>query len=112
MFEHLDNKIEFPELKNRKILMERGFMNIWQTNKSYPSITTVLSIRDKKIYMNERKKVGEEVANYIARTSANRAIVVHNMVEDYLNNVSKETLDEKHKKNLLAWVCLMNLNLF
>ena len=102
MFEHLDNKIEFPELKAKNINGKRFYEHL-ETNKSYPSITTVLSIRDKKGLHEWRKKVGEEVANYIARTSANRGTAVHNMVEDYLNNVSKETLDEKHKKNLLAW---------
>ena len=102
MFEHLDNKIEFPELKAKNINGKRFYENL-ETNESYPSITTVLSIRDKKGLHEWRKKVGEEVANYIARTSANRGTAVHNMVEDYLNNVEQQELKEKHKKNLLAW---------
>ena len=102
MFDHVTKKIEFPELKAKNINGKRFYENL-ETNESYPSITTVLSIRDKKGLHEWRKKVGEEVANYNARTSANRGTAVHNMVEDYLNNVSKETLDEKHKKNLLAW---------
>ena len=47
MFEHLDNKIEFPELKAKNINGKRFYEHL-ETNKSYPSITTVLSIRDKK----------------------------------------------------------------
>ena len=32
------------------------------------------------------EKTGDEVANYVARTSANRGTAVHHMCEDYLNN--------------------------
>jgi genome maintenance exonuclease 1 len=41
--------------------------------------------------------VGEDVANYIARTAAARGTAVHHMCEDYLNNGDME----KHKKNFL-----------
>ena len=41
--------------------MERGFMNIWKQINHSTSITTVLSIRDKKGLHEWRKKVGEEV---------------------------------------------------
>jgi genome maintenance exonuclease 1 len=105
MFNHL-SKIEFPELKAKNIDGKRFYEN-QETNKSYPSITTVLSIRDKKGLHEWRQRVGDEVANYISRTSANRGTAVHNMVEDYLNNVEKEQLDEKHKKNFHAW-CMFN----
>ena len=48
-----------------------------------------------------RKKVGEDVANYIARTAANRGTKVHHMCEDFLNNNFD---DEVHKKNFLPYV--------
>ena len=63
----------------------------------YPSITTVLSVRNKQGLFEWRKRVGEEVANYIARTAAARGTAVHHMCEDYLNNEDME----KHKKNFL-----------
>ena len=53
----------------------------------YPSITTVLSVRNKKGLMEWRKRVGNEVANHVARTAANRGTKVHHMCEDYLNNM-------------------------
>jgi len=57
----------------------------------YPSITTVLSSRNKKGLFEWRKKVGEEVANYVARTAANRGTKVHHMCEDFLNNKEVNT---------------------
>ena len=63
----------------------------------YPSITTVLSVRNKQGLFEWRKRVGEEVANYIARTAAARGTAVHHMCEDYLNNKDME----KHKEKFL-----------
>ena len=68
----------------------------------YPSITTVLSVRNKKGLHEWRKRVGDAVANHVARTSATRGTAVHHMCEDYLNN---EFDDEKHKKKFLPY-CL------
>ena len=71
----------------------------------YPSITTVLSVRNKKGLMEWRKRVGNEVANHVARTAANRGTKVHHMCEDYLNNMEFNYPDEwsKHRrKNFLA----------
>ena len=81
-----------------------NFKRFYETpdGKLYPSITTVLSTRNKKGLFEWRKKVGDEVANYVARTSAARGTAVHHMCEDYLNNDFDE---EKHKKKFLAY-CL------
>ena len=73
----------------------------------YPSITTVLSIRKKEGLMEWRKRVGNDVANYVARTASARGIKVHHMCEDYLNNQHLDSPDkwEEHKKDFLPW-CL------
>ena len=68
----------------------------------YPSVTTVLSVRNKQGLHEWRKRVGDDVANYVARTSAARGTAVHHMCEDYLNNDFDE---EKHKKKFLPY-CL------
>ena len=75
--------------------------------KYYPSITTILSIRNKKSLMEWRKKVGDDVANYIARTAANRGTKVHHMCEDYLNNFPVDWPDKwkEHEKKFLPF-CL------
>ena len=73
----------------------------------YPSITTVLSTRNKKGLFEWRKKVGDEVANYVARVSANRGTAVHHMCEDYLNNYPIDWPDKwkEHEKKFLPY-CL------
>ena len=63
----------------------------------YPSITTVLSIRNKQGLNAWRKRVGDDVANYISRTAAARGTAVHHMCEDYLNNQDMQN----HTKNFL-----------
>ena len=73
----------------------------------YPSITTVLSVRNKKGLMEWRKRVGSEVANHVARTAANRGTKVHHMCEDYLNNMEFNFPNDwaRHKRNFLPY-CL------
>ena len=104
MFNHLE-PIQLPELKARNVDGKRFYET--ENGEAYPSITTVLSQRDKKGLMEWRQRVGEEVANHIGRKAANRGTALHNMVEDYLNNLDQVELSEKHKKNFLAW-CMFN----
>ena len=86
-----------------------NFKRFYETpdGKLYPSITTVLSTRNKKGLFEWRKRVGDEVANYVARTSANRGTAVHHMCEDYLNNFPTEWPDKwkEHEKKFLPF-CL------
>jgi genome maintenance exonuclease 1 len=72
----------------------------------YPSITTVLSVRNKKGLFEWRKRVGDDVANYVARKASNRGTSVHHMCEDYINNDFDE---EKHKKKFLPYVLFNQL---
>ena len=69
----------------------------------YPSITTVLSIRNKQGLHEWRKRVGADVANYISRTAAARGTAVHHMCEDWLNNVASDWPDKwkKHTEKFL-----------
>ena len=86
-----------------------NFKRFYETpdGKLYPSITTVLSTRNKKGLFEWRKKVGDEVANYVARTSAARGTAVHHMCEDYLNNFPVDWPDKwkEHEKKFLPF-CL------
>ena len=104
-FEH--QTVELPKIKQKnKALPDGGRGYETPEGNLYPSITTVLSIRNKKGLHEWRERVGHDVANYIARTAANRGTAVHKMCEDYLNNqhLAWPSEFEKHKsKNFLAW---------
>ena len=97
MYNH--KTINLPEIK----ATTTDGVRLYETpeGNKYPSITTVLSVRNKKGLFEWRKRVGEEVANYVARTAAARGTKVHHMCEDFLNNESIE----HHQKDFLPW-CL------
>ncbi len=54
--------------------------------KSYPSVTTVLSILNEHFIKAWRERVGEEEANRISGVASNRGTRVHSIVEKYLKN--------------------------
>ena len=102
MYNH--KTINLPEIK----ATTTDGVRLYETpeGNKYPSITTVLSVRNKKGLFEWRKRVGEDVANYVARKAANRGTSVHHMCEDYLNNDFDE---EKHKKKFLPYVLFNQL---
>ena len=102
MYNH--KTINLPEIK----ATTTDGVRLYETPEGnhYPSITTVLSVRNKKGLFEWRKRVGEDVANYVARKAANRGTSVHHMCEDYINNDFDE---EKHKKKFLPYVLFNQL---
>ena len=91
----------FPILETKTVDKKRFYVT--PEGKEYPSITTVLSTRNKEGLMKWRKKVGNDVATHIANKAAVRGSKVHKMCEDYLNGLDME----KHKKDFLPY-CLFN----
>ena len=77
MFTH--KPIEIPELETKTVDRKRFYLT--PEGKMYPSITTVLQKNKMKGLMEWRKKVGDDVANYIARTAAQRGTKVHHMCD-------------------------------
>ena len=102
-FNHVPVKL--PELKTKTINHQRFYVT--SKENYYPSITTVLSIRNKEGLVEWRKRVGNDVANYVSRTASARGIKVHHICENYLNNQATNFPDEwaKHKKDFIPW-CL------
>ena len=97
--------VNLPKLET--ITIDRKRFYITPQENYYPSITTVLSTRRKEGLMEWRKRVGNDVANYVARTAATRGTKVHHMCEDYLNNMSTKFPSKwkEHKKDFLPY-CL------
>ena len=91
--------VAVPELSTKTVNRKRFYQT--PSGKLYPSITTVLQKQKMKGLMEWRKRVGDDVANYIARTAANRGTKVHHMCEDFLNNNFD---DEIHKKAFLPYM--------
>ncbi len=103
MFNHVP--VTVPKLETKTIDHKRFYVT--PEDNYYPSITTVLSIRKKEGLMEWRKRVGNDVANYVARTASARGTKVHHMCEDYLNNQHIEWPEKwkEHEKDFLPW-CL------
>ena len=105
VFNHVPVKL--PKLETTTINGKRFY--ITPNGYHYPSITTVLSLRRKEGLMEWRKRVGNDVAKYIAAKAAARGTKVHHICEDYLNNMSIDYPEKwkKHEKDFLP-LCLFN----
>ena len=101
-YKHITTKL--PEIK----ATTTDGVRLYETPEGnfYPSITTVLSTRNKEGLFKWRERVGDDVANYVARKAAVRGTHVHHMCEDYINNDFDE---EKHKKKFLPYTLFTQL---
>lgn len=61
------------------------------TGALYPSVTTVTGLMNQKAIHEWRKRVGEEEANKISRKASSRGTRIHQLCEDYINNVDIDT---------------------
>ena len=59
-----------------------------------PSITSVISHRNKDKFKAWRKKVGEQEANNITRKATHRGTDAHTLIEEYLNNVEPNEMSK------------------
>lgn len=69
--------------------------------KTYPSITTVLSLNDVEWLAEWKESVGEIAARQISDIASNQGTIVHDMAEKYLDNFPLDKLlinkEEQHK---------------
>ena len=84
IFEHAKVDIGYEDLDAETTSNGRTYST--SNGKSYPSVTTVLSILNEDIIKAWRDRVGEEEANRISGKASNRGTRVHSIVEKYLNN--------------------------
>lgn len=85
MFKHID--LNLPKLEREIIDGVRYYKipNNEEVSKLF-SITSVISHITRHIFINWRKKIGEEEANKITRQATSRGTDMHTLVEYYLNN--------------------------
>ena len=80
-YEHIE-VLGIPKLSRQNIAGERHYVN--EQGNTYPSITTILSIRGKEAIYEWRKRVGNEEANRITKRSTTGVLSsIH-----YWNNTS------------------------
>ena len=84
MFNHVGLEVDLPELTRETTPQGRRYFT--PEGKTYPSITTVLSMLSKDSIKKWREKVGDEEANKISQQASTRGTAVHQLAEDYLNN--------------------------
>ena len=83
-FDHVKLNGELPEIITESIKGKRFYVT--PEGNKYPSITTVLSDRNKEGIVKWRESVGNDVANQVMRQAASRGTAVHTLIENYLNN--------------------------
>ena len=85
ILKHYDRKLipELPKLVRTNVGGNRHYET---PNGSYPSITSVLSIRNKEGILEWRKKVGNEEANRITKRATTRGTHFHSLLEKYFLN--------------------------
>ena len=107
-----DESVQTPEDKStrdkkRKQLTE--FVYTKHQTETFIHLSQLFYLQEtKRVYLSGEKRVGNDVANYVARTDTVRGTYVHHMCEDYLNNDFDE---EKHKRNFYLILCLLNLEI-
>ena len=82
-FTHVDLP-KLPKLSRKNIDGKRVYVN--EQGDKYPSVTSVLSVRNKKAIFEWRKRVGAEEADRVSRKASTRGTRIHKLCEDYLLN--------------------------
>jgi len=85
MINHFDHGVTLPKITRKTTKNGRRYFT--PEGKAYPSITTILGQVSKEGIKEWRKRVGEEEANKISRQASTRGTAVHQLCEDYINNV-------------------------
>ena len=83
-FDHVKLNVELPDITTESIKGKRFYVT--PEGNKYPSITTVLSDRNKEGIIKWRESVGNDVANQVMRQAASRGTAEHTLIENYLNN--------------------------
>tara|TARA_B100000768_G_scaffold153107_1_gene149180 strand:+ start:21119 stop:21868 length:750 start_codon:yes stop_codon:yes gene_type:complete len=98
-FEHVtDFKLDYGDLECETLPTGRTYKT--PDGEKYPSITTVLSVNSGDSIAKWRARVGNEEADKISFRASTRGTLVHEIIEDYINN--KEDYAKKYMPNIVA----------
>ena len=88
MFNHIDLKL--PKLERETIDGVRYYkVSDGDQLKKLVSITSITSHINRQIFIDWRKKIGEDEANKITKAATSRGTDLHTLVENYLQNTSE-----------------------
>jgi len=76
-----------PKLERTHIGDKRLYYKPENKDKKYISITTITSFYNRKIFIDWRKKIGNEEADKITKASTERGTNLHTLNECYLQNI-------------------------
>jgi len=94
MFTHVDSSISIPKLSTQN---KDGCRYYSVDGKSYPSVTSVLSVLSRDGIRAWRDSIGHDVADFETRRAATRGRHFHKICESYLYN---KNISEYRKKVL------------
>ena len=77
--------VELPDLSSVTMPGGSRFYNLPDGTK-LPSVTTVVGAQKKQMFIEWRKRVGDEEANRVTKKATSRGTNVHKICENYLNN--------------------------
>jgi genome maintenance exonuclease 1 len=86
--------LDLPKLEREHIGEKRFYLDPKDKNRKYVSITTITSFFNRHIFVEWRKKVGNEEADKITKASTTRGTDLHTLNECYLQDIEPPVVPE------------------
>lgn len=90
--------LELPKLEREHIGEKRLYFHRKNKDKKYISITTITSFFNRQIFIDWRKKIGNEEAEKITKAATTRGTDLHTLNECYLQNLPPPEVPEISQK--------------
>jgi ATP-dependent exoDNAse (exonuclease V) beta subunit len=102
-FTRRDSEVTLPKLKDKTINGKRYYFDPDKPEVKWPSITTVLSAKEKPALVAWKKRVGAAQAKEIAKKASIRGNSLHWMIEHYLKNEDPATFKEQKSQHKIVF---------
>lgn len=90
--------LKIPKLERKHIGEKRIYFDPNEIEKQYISITTITSFFNRHIFVDWRKKVGNEEADRITKAATTRGTDLHTLNECYLQGITPPIVPEISQK--------------